>query len=119
METGAAVADVHRARQILANLVSNGLQASPSDARVTLTARAAGDRVRFTVRDRGTGIAPELRARLGEPFFTTKEPGQGLGLGMFLAYRFCGSHGARLEIESEPGQGTRVHLDWPATGQSA
>jgi len=104
---------------VLANLVSNGLQASPTETRVRLTARAAGDRVRFTVCDRGTGIAPELRARLGEPFFTTKEPGQGLGLGMFLAYRFCGCHGARLEIESEPGQGTRVHLDWPAAGQHA
>lgn len=99
---------------VIADLVSNGLHASPPLAMVTLRARAAGEHVRFSVCDEGTGIAPELRAHLGEPFFTTKEPGQGLGLGMFLAYRFCAGHGARLSIESEPGRGTRVHLDWPA-----
>ena len=99
---------------VIADLVSNGLHASPPQAMVTLRARAAGAHVRFTVCDQGTGIAPELRAHLGEPFFTTKDPGQGLGLGMFLAHRFCAGHGARLSIESEPGRGTRVHLDWPA-----
>ena len=104
---------------VLASLVSNGLHASSPDATVTLSARAAGKGVRFTVRDRGAGITAEHRLRLGEPFFTTKEPGQGLGLGLFLAYRFCAGHGGQLPIESEPGHGTEVHLDWPASGGPA
>lgn len=98
---------------VLTNLVSNGLSASPPDARVTLALSARGDAVRFTASDRGTGIAPALLPRLGEPFLTTKPPGEGLGLGLFLASRFARACGGQLQVESEPGQGTSVHLDLP------
>ena len=56
-----------------------------------------------------------LLPRLGEPFLTTKAPGEGLGLGLFLAFRFARACGGRLQIESQPGQGTRIHLDLPRT----
>ncbi|HTV19538.1 MAG TPA: ATP-binding protein [Polyangiaceae bacterium] len=100
---------------VLANLVSNGLQASPPDARVTLELSARGGEVRFTATDRGSGITPALLPRLGEPFMTTKAPGEGLGLGLFLAFRFARACGGRLHVESELGRGTRVHLDLPRT----
>jgi two-component system sensor histidine kinase RegB len=98
---------------VLANLVSNGLQASPPDARVVLSLRAREEGLRFTAHDQGSGIAPSLLPRLGEPFLTTKAPGEGLGLGLFLAFRFARACGGRLQVESELGQGTRVHLDLP------
>jgi len=98
---------------VLANLVSNGLQASAPEAPVSLSASAQGDAIRFTALDQGTGIEASLLPRLGEPFFTTKEPGQGLGLGLFLAFRFARSHGGTLSIDSRPGAGTRVELELP------
>jgi two-component system sensor histidine kinase RegB len=104
---------------VLANLVNNGLSASPPDGRVTLTLSERDAAVRFTAHDRGSGIAPSLVPRLGEPFFTTKAPGEGLGLGLFLAFRFAHASGGSLQIESELGRGTRVHLDLPRAQREA
>jgi two-component system sensor histidine kinase RegB len=98
---------------VLANLVSNGLQASAPDAMVSLSASEHGGAIRFTALDQGSGIEASLLPRLGEPFFTTKEPGQGLGLGLFLAFRFVRAHGGSLNIDSTPGAGTRVELELP------
>jgi len=98
---------------VLANLVSNGLQASAPETSVTLSLSAQAGELRFTTLDRGTGIEPVLLPRLGEPFFTTKEPGAGLGLGLFLAFRFARAQGGRLRIDSTPGIGTRVDLELP------
>jgi two-component system, sensor histidine kinase RegB len=101
---------------VLANLVSNGLQASSREATVTLElSELGGDGVRFTSHDRGSGIEPSLLPRLGEPFLTTKQPGEGLGLGLFLAFRFARACGGQLQIESVWGSGTRVHLDLPGS----
>jgi two-component system sensor histidine kinase RegB len=103
---------------VLANLVNNGLAASADAASVSLSVSQRGDHVRFTVSDSGCGIPTEILPRLGEPFFTTKPPGEGLGLGLFLAFRFAQSCGGRLHIESGGvGAGTRVHLDLPRTAR--
>ncbi len=91
--------------QTLTNLVKNALDASPEGI-VEVTLDAAG----LLVRDHGTGIAPSTLARLGEPFFTTKEPGRGMGLGLFLARALAESMGGSLEIDSELGQGTQISL---------
>ena len=102
---------------VLANLVSNGLQASAPEAIVTLSACARGELICFRALDRGAGIEAALLPRLGEPFFTTKEPGQGLGLGLFLAFRFARTHGGSLHIDSTPGAGTRVELTLPRSAR--
>jgi len=98
---------------VLASFVNNGLQASGPDASVTLSVRDQGHSLHFTTSDRGCGIVASLLPRLGEPFLTTKEPGEGLGLGLFLAFRFARAHGGRLHIDSHPGAGTRVELELP------
>jgi two-component system sensor histidine kinase RegB len=98
----------------LANLVRNSLQASPPSTPVTLRARAAGDgRVRLTVADRGTGMTPDVLARLGEPFFTTRPPGSGLGLGVFVSQSTVAQLGGAVRFESTPGGGTTVTIDLP------
>jgi two-component system sensor histidine kinase RegB len=100
--------------QVLANLVRNGLQASEATQDcVTVTARGDAERVCFTVEDRGSGVPPALLPRLGEPFFTTKPVGLGMGLGLFLSQTFAELCGGKLELASEPGQGTRVTLELP------
>jgi two-component system sensor histidine kinase RegB len=100
--------------QVLVNLVRNGLQASEAtQATVTVTARGDADRLRFSVEDQGCGVPRALLPRLGEPFFTTKPPGQGMGLGLFLSQTYAELCGGRLELASEEGQGTRVTLELP------
>jgi two-component system, sensor histidine kinase RegB len=96
--------------QVLTNLVQNGLQAGGSG---TVVVAVHGDRhgVRFVIRDGGSGIAPALRARLGEPFVTSKEGG--MGLGVFLGRSFAELCGGYLEIESSERAGTRVVLSLP------
>ncbi|WP_240360644.1 ATP-binding protein [Pyxidicoccus caerfyrddinensis] len=100
--------------QVLVNLVRNGLQASDAtQATVTVSARGDAERLLFTVEDQGVGVPRALLPRLGEPFFTTKPPGQGMGLGLFLSQTYAELCGGRLELTSEEGRGTRVTLELP------
>lgn len=94
----------------LRGLVSNAFHASSSSATVTLSVCIDHDLAHFTVRDHGHGMDKETLASAKEPFFTTKEAGQGLGLGLYLATTMAERLGGGLDIESEPGQGTTVHF---------
>jgi signal transduction histidine kinase len=91
--------------QVWTNLVDNAIDAM--EGRGTLTLRAEsdpeGDGVRVTVCDSGSGIPDEIRARLFEPFYTTKPPGKGTGLGLHISHNVVGRHGGRIEVASEPG----------------
>ena len=69
--------------------------------------------------DSGTGIPSSILERVGEPFFTTKEPGSGLGLGVFLARAFAESQGGGLTIESSEGRGTVAVLELPLSPGAA
>jgi two-component system sensor histidine kinase RegB len=108
--------------QVLSNVVQNALYATEAVAaaakpreRVALTCDVTAGVARFTVQDHGIGIAREALDRVGEPFFTTKPPGQGMGLGLFLARAFAERHGGQLVVSSEEGKGTRVTLELPTT----
>lgn len=95
-------------------VVKNALQASPEGApvQVVLLRQEAGWQLR--VEDTGAGMAAGVLARVGEPFFTTKPQGEGMGLGLFLARALLDQLGGTLEVRSVPGQGTQVALTWPA-----
>lgn len=104
-------------KRALTALVQNALDASTDGKTVSVTAESTEERVCFSIIDSGCGMSPETMNRLGEPFFTTKEPGQGLGLGTFLVRGFAErSHGS-LFFESEKGRGTKATLDLPRIGQ--
>ncbi|SEQ85313.1 Signal transduction histidine kinase regulating C4-dicarboxylate transport system [Faunimonas pinastri] len=75
--------------------------------------------VSISVRDTGTGIPPEIRDRVLEPFFTTKEIGKGSGLGLSQAFGFATQSGGRMRIESEPGSGTMIVFKLPAVVAAA
>lgn len=100
-------------RQALLSLLANAVDASPAGAAVEVRAHPTGDRsaVRIEVRDRGPGMTPEVLARAGEPFFSTRGTGKGLGLGLFLARVFAERSGGALAITTDAG--TRVTLDLP------
>lgn len=95
----------------LTNLLENALQASEAGGHVRLQADRRGETLRFTVADDGRGIAPELQARLFEPFFTTRAEGTGLGLA--IARGVARAHGGDIELVSAPGAGTTFHLTLP------
>ena len=98
--------------QALGALVKNAQDAS--EAEVVVRAHASGDGLEVEIEDHGTGMTPEVLARAGEPFFTTKEPGRGMGLGLFLARAVAEQSGGDLAIESTLGRGTRVRVRLPA-----
>lgn len=100
-------------RQVLTALVKNALDASASGLPVELSAALNSGRLSFTVRDRGQGMSADTLAHLGEPFFTTKEPGHGMGLGTFLARVFAENLNGSLQFDSTSGEGTTVVLELP------
>ena len=97
-------------------LAVNALEAVAEGGRVEFTSEgaAAGPRARIVVADNGPGMDPETAATAGDPFFSGREAGRGIGLGLPKARRLIESSGGSLEIESRPGQGTRCILDLPA-----
>lgn len=99
--------------QSLAALIGNALDASTAGQPVQLTVSEVGDRIELVVTDHGTGIAPDVIARVGEPFFTTKQPGRGMGLGLYLARAVFESVGGALLIDTVAGRGTRVTVTVP------
>ncbi len=111
---GTFQADRHQLRRAALNLVRNALEASPPGAAVALevSAPAGAAEVVLRVSDRGPGLPPEVRARLFEPFTTTRERGTGLGLA--LARKVALAHGGRLTVEDRPGGGTVALLALPS-----
>ncbi|HEU4406170.1 MAG TPA: HAMP domain-containing sensor histidine kinase [Polyangiaceae bacterium] len=105
--------------QSLAALVQNALDASAEGAPVAVRFDADGASLRVDVEDRGAGMPAEVLAHAGDPFFTTKEPGRGLGLGLFLARACAESLGGSLSLESRAGEGTRATLTLPRAGLEA
>jgi CheY-like chemotaxis protein len=75
-----------------------------------------GDFVRVEVRDTGTGMAPEVQAQALEPFFTTKPPGEGSGLGLSMVYGYVRQSGGFMVVDSAPRKGTAVRLYLPRAG---
>jgi two-component system sensor histidine kinase RegB len=98
----------------LANLVRNGLQASAASGSVALDAAADGHGwVRLTITDHGSGMSADDLSRLGEPFFTTRSEGEGMGLGVFVSRATIEQLGGSIAFESMPGRGTTVRIRLP------
>ena len=107
---GAVVAPRGVVGRVAQTLLRNALDAARS---VRVASRVEGPDLVVEVADDGPGIAPEVLERVGEPFFTTKGPGAGLGLGVFIARSMCEQMGGRLTIESAPGRGTTARARVP------
>ena len=127
-------ADIHAAEQILFNLATNARDAMADggvlhiethrvrldeERRNACGAPHPGDYVCLFVGDTGTGMDEETRRRMFEPFFTTKPPGKGTGLGLATVYGMAKQHGAGIEVDSEPGKGTRFRIYFPVAEDAA
>ena len=93
-------------------MLKNAFEASDAGGEVGPSLQTAGRMLRIEVHDRGVGMSADMRRRAGEPFYTTKEPGRGLGLGLFLARTFADRSGGTLGFDGEDG--TTAILELPA-----
>jgi len=101
--------------QVLLNLIINGIEAhKPGQAgRLSVSTQHLEDYAVIAVTDEGSGMTPEVRARLFEPFMTTKPVGKGMGLGLAVAYGIVKTHRGRIEVETALGKGTTVSVWLP------
>ena len=115
--------------RVLLNLISNGFYATTKRAQgdaseayeptLAASTRNLGDRVEIAIQDNGTGIPDEVKAKIFNPFFTTKPAGEGTGLGLSLSYDIVlKQHGGTLEVSTEPGAFTRFTIVLPRAGQA-
>jgi len=111
---GVVAASARAVEQALLVLLRNAFDASPNGTGVTLAIARDDGWISFAVQDRGTGMTEEEVRRAGEPFYTTKEPGKGMGLGLFLVRLVAERCGGRFGLESKLGEGTTATLEVPA-----
>ncbi len=108
---------------VLLNLVRNAADASAPGQRIVVRSRRCrsedGEAVRMAVIDDGAGMTDQVRAQATQPFFTTKQPGRGTGLGLSMVKDFAAHCGGRLEIRSAPGCGTTIDLVLPLAADDA
>ena len=100
-------------QQVFLNLFLNARDAMGAGGSLTVRTRHCGDTVGIDVIDTGHGIEPENLNRIFDPFFTTKSGRKGTGLGLSVTYGIVREHNGVIEVDSQPGEGTRFHLEFP------
>jgi len=124
LDCGKVMAGKTQIVHVLMNLLMNSAHAvrAVKDQRsgvITISCQAKGQRVEVKVRDNGVGVKEANLSRLLEPFFTTKDVGQGMGLGLSICHTIIKNHGGEISIASQEGQWTEVTFDLPLTESAA
>jgi len=105
--------DENRLKQVFLNFIKNGIEAMPSGGDLYVRAEVQNQNVEISIQDTGVGIPPETLKKIGEPFYTTKKNGNGLGL--MVSFKIIESHNGKVYIESEQNKGTTFKILLPAT----
>ena len=106
-------ADRDHMGQVLLNLIVNAIQAMPGGGTLSLRLRCRNEHVHLSVSDTGCGIPSEHLPKLFTPFFSTKEVGEGTGLGLTVVHGIIEEHQGSITVDSEPGRGTTFHIHLP------
>jgi two-component system NtrC family sensor kinase len=113
-EIPSVVCSPSQVNQVFLNLITNAVQAMEGgNGTITLTTRSEGAGVAVDVADNGKGIPEDVLPKIFDPFFSTKEVGKGTGLGLSVSYKIVEQHGGRIEVQSQPGEGTRFTVWFP------
>ena len=107
-------ADRDQMGQVLLNLIVNAIQAMPGGGTLSLRLRCRNEHVHLSVSDTGCGIPAEHVPKLFTPFFSTKEVGEGTGLGLTVVHGIIEEHQGSIAVDSEPGHGATFHIHLPA-----
>src|SRR5262249_46028835 len=115
------VGDASQLIQVFLNLVINAEQAIREireSGRIQIRATSTAKNVMVTVQDDGSGIAPDIVAKIFDPFYTTKRPGGGTGLGLSICVTILREHGGTIEAQSLPAGGSAFTVTLPVAGQT-
>ncbi len=104
--------------QVFVNLLNNAVEAMEGSGRLFVTSRCEDGSVVITIKDTGPGIKKENLNKLFTPFFTTKDPGKGTGLGLNIVHKIITNHGGSISVESEEGKGTAFIVRFPTAQES-
>lgn len=107
------ICNLGQLNQVFMNLLINAAQAIEDQGEIAIATRRAGDTIVIEIADTGCGIAPDDLSRIFEPFYTTKEVGKGIGLGLSIVYDIVEKHAGEIAVESRPGQGSRFTISLP------
>ncbi len=118
-DVGDIRADPGQLRQVVANLFLNAMQAIAKGGTITIRTARSGSDVLMSIRDTGCGMSPEIQDKIFIPFFTTKKPHRGTGLGLSVVLDIVKGMGGAIRVDSEPGIGTRVEVRLPVAPPSA
>jgi signal transduction histidine kinase len=111
--------DRRQLQEVLFNLVRNAGQAITPPGKITIRASERDAQVRIEIEDTGSGIPADKLQKIYDPFFTTKEPGKGTGLGLFIVRQIVERNKGRIAVESAVGKGTTFSLDFQAARTAA
>ena len=106
-------ADPQHIKQVVVNLVANAIQAMESGGTLTVASEFHGNDAYLIVEDTGPGMEPEILKQIFTPFFTTKDAKRGTGLGLSVVHGIVKAHAGFIQVDSTPGQGTRVEVTLP------
>jgi signal transduction histidine kinase len=106
-------ADAVQMSQVIANLTTNAIHAMPQGGQLWISTQKRLNAVSLTVKDTGHGMTNEIKKQIFEPFFTTKPVGQGTGLGLSVVHGIVSAHQGKINVQSNPGKGTKFEVLLP------
>jgi two-component system NtrC family sensor kinase len=112
------MASTNQMRQVMLNILKNAKEAMPKGGTLTVRTAREGNKILITTQDTGIGIPKEIRDKIFEAFFTTKQKVKGVGLGLSVCYGIIKDHGGEIKVESEEGKGTTFTISLPIESQS-
>jgi two-component system sensor kinase FixL len=112
-DLGQTSCDPDKMKQVLMNVIANGVQAMEEGGKISITTRKMSDGIEIRIRDNGIGISEEGLDHIFEPFYTTRERGSGLGLS--ISYKIVEAHNGEISAISMPGEGTTFIIHLPST----
>lgn len=104
--------------QVFMNILSNAIQAIPSEGTVSIRTRQEGNLVKVSIKDTGAGMSEVVRKKIFDPFFTTKDVGKGTGLGLSISFGIIQKHHGEIEVFSKSGEGTEFVISLPVKQES-
>ncbi len=112
------IADRSQIHQVIVNLITNAIQSMPKGGKLTIQTDMGKNHVSLIMEDTGSGISDEVKKQMFNPFFTTKEFGQGTGIGLSIVHGIITSHNGMIKVESQLGIGTRFEIQLPLNDDS-